>query len=391
MSIDTDILIIGAGSAGIGIAVQLQKHYPSASFEILEINNRARRDLVPSHFYSFSFAINPNWSKKYAPQAEIAEYLVSLAEAVPAFDEVTGTWVVNVRDESSGAVYTRRSRILISAVGALSVSRECEIPGVGRYSGITFHSARWDHSFEWEGKDVVIVMHYVPLAIRLYRFYLCAMMEKDFLGFYQETGGSIREGLERTQIEYLKQTAPERYHEVLIPRTEIGLAHILLRSAQDYYGTCVSEFPNFFILMGPNTTTGHLFVLFPTGCEINFILRVLRPILSALYPSTLISLLTTPIQHLLPLLPDTQAGVGDGLHELFKLWARSVFVPMGDFRFGRSPVRLSRGGLSGQHNIEKHDGFRRLCTGLGVGVVAMAVGVMVHGLQIELERERRAA
>jgi cation diffusion facilitator CzcD-associated flavoprotein CzcO len=65
-------------------------------------------------------------------------------------------------------------------------------------------------------------MRYVPLAMRLYRFYLYAMMEKDFLGFYQETGGSIREDLKRTQIEYMKKNAPERYHDALIPRTEIG-------------------------------------------------------------------------------------------------------------------------------------------------------------------------
>lgn len=46
-------------------------------------------------------------------------------------------------------------------------------------------------------------------------------MEKDFLGFYQGTGGSIREDLKRTLIEYTKKNAPERYHDVLIPRTEI--------------------------------------------------------------------------------------------------------------------------------------------------------------------------
>lgn len=70
-------------------------------------------------------------------------------------------------------------------------------------------------SFKW-------MMRYVPLAMRLYRFYLYAMMEKDFLGFYQDTGGSIREDLKRTQIEYMKNHAPARYHDALIPQTEIG-------------------------------------------------------------------------------------------------------------------------------------------------------------------------
>lgn len=73
----------------------------------------------------------------------------------------------------------------------------------------------YSSSFQW-------VMRYIPLAMRLYRFYLYVMMEKDFLGFYQETGASIRENLARTQIEYIKRIAPAKYRELLIRRTEIG-------------------------------------------------------------------------------------------------------------------------------------------------------------------------
>jgi len=38
-----------------------------------------------------------------------------------------------------------------------------------------------------------------PLAMRLYQFYLYPMMEKNFLGFYQGTGGSIREDLNESR------------------------------------------------------------------------------------------------------------------------------------------------------------------------------------------------
>lgn len=126
---------------------------------------------MASHFYSFSFELNPNWSCKYAPQREIAEYLQAVAAKhdVPrhvrfgstvqsaAFHEETGTWIVTVLDESTGSVYRKRARALISAVGALSVPRECEIKGAEKYQGKLFHSARWDHSFDWAGKDVVVV------------------------------------------------------------------------------------------------------------------------------------------------------------------------------------------------------------------------------------------
>jgi hypothetical protein len=53
---------------------------------------------------------------------------------------------------------------------------------------------------------------------------------------------------------------------------------------QAYYGTCVSRFPNMFILVGPNTATGHTSVIFTVECQIDFTLKVLDPILNSLYP-----------------------------------------------------------------------------------------------------------
>ena len=44
----------------------------------------------------------------------------------------------------------------------------------------------------------------------------------------------------------------------------------------------VPEFPNFFILMGPNTVTGHLSVIYTVECQINFTLRLLEPIFKSL-------------------------------------------------------------------------------------------------------------
>lgn len=65
-------------------------------------------------------------------------------------------------------------------------------------------------------------MRYVPLAMRLYRFSLYADMEKDFFGFYLATGGHIRRGLTDERLEYMKRTAPAKYHASLTPSTEIG-------------------------------------------------------------------------------------------------------------------------------------------------------------------------
>ena len=37
---------------------------------------------IPSHLYEFSFAPNPDWSRRYAPQAEIQAYLEEVARAL---------------------------------------------------------------------------------------------------------------------------------------------------------------------------------------------------------------------------------------------------------------------------------------------------------------------
>ena len=81
----TDILIVGAGFGGLGMGMQLKRrghddfliieragdvggtwrdnHYPGAACD------------VPSHLYSFSFRLNPNWSQAFSPGHEIQQYL----------------------------------------------------------------------------------------------------------------------------------------------------------------------------------------------------------------------------------------------------------------------------------------------------------------------------
>ncbi|KAF5348350.1 hypothetical protein D9758_010944 [Tetrapyrgos nigripes] len=45
-----------------------------------------------------------------------------------------------------------------------------------------------------------------------------------------------------------------------------------------YLGTTVPGFPNFFLLSGPNTVTGHTSVIYTEECQINYILSLIQPI-----------------------------------------------------------------------------------------------------------------
>src|SRR5205814_3885770 len=83
------IAVVGGGFGGIGAAVMLRR----AGFGEVTVFERGERvggvwhnntypgaacD-VPSHLYEFSFAPNPRWSRRYAPQAEIQTYLEDIA------------------------------------------------------------------------------------------------------------------------------------------------------------------------------------------------------------------------------------------------------------------------------------------------------------------------
>jgi cation diffusion facilitator CzcD-associated flavoprotein CzcO len=171
-----DVLVIGTGFAGIGMGIRLKKaglnhftileeaqgvggtwrdnHYPGAACD------------VPSHLYSFSFEPYPKWTRAFAPQKEILEYLEHCttkyglrphlrfgARVTKAtFDERAGVWEVETSDGR-----TWRARALVSGVGGLSQPSYPDIEGLETFAGKTFHSARWDHDFPLEGKTVGVV------------------------------------------------------------------------------------------------------------------------------------------------------------------------------------------------------------------------------------------
>ena len=92
-----EVIVIGAGFAGIGAAIKLRE----ANFEFLvlekadEIGGVWRDNSypdcacdIPSAFYSFSFAPNPNWSSFFAKQEEIKNYTIATAEKHGVMDAI---------------------------------------------------------------------------------------------------------------------------------------------------------------------------------------------------------------------------------------------------------------------------------------------------------------
>ena len=169
------IVIIGAGFAGLGMAIRL-KQAGIDDFVVLEraadVGGTWRDNSYPgcavdvqSHLYSFSFAPNPNWSQVYSPQAEIWAYIRQVSEAHDVLRHVRyqhevigGSWDESIqRWEVRTTAGTFDAQFVISGMGPLSNPIPPEIPGLETFTGHSFHSARWDHDHDLAGKRVAVI------------------------------------------------------------------------------------------------------------------------------------------------------------------------------------------------------------------------------------------
>jgi cation diffusion facilitator CzcD-associated flavoprotein CzcO len=167
------VAIIGAGIAGLGLALRLadagrddvvvlersdgvggtwhDNTYPGVACDI------------PAHLYSFSFAPNASWSRRFAPGAEIRAYLERCAERVEGrirlgvslrsavWEEDTATWRL---DTTAGPL---QADVLVLAVGRLAEPRIPDVPGIGTFSGPVLHTARWDPELDVADRAIGVV------------------------------------------------------------------------------------------------------------------------------------------------------------------------------------------------------------------------------------------
>jgi cation diffusion facilitator CzcD-associated flavoprotein CzcO len=119
---------------------------------------------VPSHLYSYSFALNPEWSQTYAPGPEICAYLDRVAqehgviERVRFGDEVTACTFADGRWELETASGHRDTvDVVIAATGVLHHPNVPDFDGIETFEGHSFHSARWDHDVSLHAKRVGVI------------------------------------------------------------------------------------------------------------------------------------------------------------------------------------------------------------------------------------------
>jgi cation diffusion facilitator CzcD-associated flavoprotein CzcO len=165
------IAIVGGGFGGVGAAAMLHRagHRDVVVFERAErvggvwhANTYPGASCdIPSHLYEFSFAPKPRWSRRFAPQAEIQAYVEDVARRYDV-QARTGTEVTAARWEgerwrleTSGGPH--EADVLICACGQLSVPSIPPLTGLESFEGPAFHTARWRHDVDLDGRRVAVV------------------------------------------------------------------------------------------------------------------------------------------------------------------------------------------------------------------------------------------
>src|SRR5438552_14467899 len=151
--------VIGGGMAGILASIKLKE----AGFGDVVVYEKAgrvggtRRENtypgiacdVPSHLYSYSFSLDPHWSHRFSPGAEIQAYferiarergidpLIRFGEEVTRCEFRNGRWRIDTarghRDEVD---------VVIAATGVLHHPKIPDIEGRDAFRGTSAHSAR---------------------------------------------------------------------------------------------------------------------------------------------------------------------------------------------------------------------------------------------------------
>ena len=174
--LDLDVAVIGAGFGGLGAGESLMRSGIDsfAIFEMADSVGGTWRDNtypgcacdIPSHLYSLSFSLNPEWTRSYPAQPEIETYLEETATKLKLRSHLRfgrevaelrwidddGCWLLSFTD---GTTLTAGS--VIGATGPLRRPSMPGIDGIDSFAGEIFHSARWRHDIDLTGKRVGVI------------------------------------------------------------------------------------------------------------------------------------------------------------------------------------------------------------------------------------------
>lgn len=173
------VAVIGAGLTGIAAAVKLAE--AGHTYRIYERNSDVGGVWLvnqypgvgvdtPSHFYSYSFAVNPDWPAFYSSGDIVLDYLRRCADAYGirahtsfdthvescTWDEADRRWTLTTR-HADGTVSRDHADVVVSAIGFFQDPKYPDIPGLADFAGTVVHTAAWDPGLDLAGRRVALV------------------------------------------------------------------------------------------------------------------------------------------------------------------------------------------------------------------------------------------
>ena len=173
------VLVIGAGLTGIVAGIKLDE--AGYDYVIIEKNPEVGGTWyeniypgvgvdTPSHFYSYSFELNPDWNHYHPQGRDMQDYLLRVADKYQirrnvrfettvvscAFDDATKLWNVTVR-KKDGTEEVLAVNAVINGHGPVNRWSWPKIPGIDAFEGVKMHTAGWDPSVDIKGKRVAVI------------------------------------------------------------------------------------------------------------------------------------------------------------------------------------------------------------------------------------------
>ncbi|KAE8383153.1 hypothetical protein BDV26DRAFT_277598 [Aspergillus bertholletiae] len=290
------VIIIGGGISGLGMAIQLKRLLGHDNFTIYEKSDNIGGTWwhnrypgcacdIPSHFYSYSFALKHDWTTMFPGRDELHQYFFSVAEKYDilphcrfnamcvslVWDDARSLWMCTFQDTISGEIFKQEASVVVSAIGTLDRPYIPTIAGSDSFEGEVFHSATWKDSFDPKGKKIVVLgngasatqfvpelvndvgsqgmvtqfvrsahwwtkrgnpkysesfkllLKHLPFAAKFYRIILAWQLENVFSSFYMNTTGhAMRQKIRDATYSFIDSDAPPQYREILKPKYEPG-------------------------------------------------------------------------------------------------------------------------------------------------------------------------
>ena len=170
---EVDVVIVGGGIAGVLAGANLRKagveririvdqaggiggtwywnRYPGVMCDVesyIYLPMLEELDYVPTHRYAFGDEIR-SYLQALAERFDLVDdalFHTGVKEA--AWDETAGRW--RVRTDRGDTLTTT---YYVLAVGILNLMKLPAIPGMDRFQGASFHTARWDYGYTGGGPD----------------------------------------------------------------------------------------------------------------------------------------------------------------------------------------------------------------------------------------------